>query len=200
MTTRAAPPSTIGDPRGSHPSGMRGTVAGLPSPSPLADTLPTMLREDAMARALCSGLDEVLAPVLLTLDAFPAYLDLATVPEDLLPWLGRWVAMTVDRGDDQARQRNLLRQAGRLHAVGGTADGIAQAVEAALGVPVEVTENGGAAWSPRPGDDLPGEPGPALLVTVRPGTGATVDVDRLDGLVAQLKPAHVQHRVQVIDP
>lgn len=175
-------------------------MAELSTPVPLADTLPAMLREDAVARALCSGLDEVLAPVLLTLDDFSAYLDLGTVPKDLLPWLGRWVAMSVDSGDDQARQRNLLAQAGRLHAVGGTRAGIARAVEAALGVPVEVTESGGADWSPRPGDDLPGEPGPALLVTVRPGSGTTIDADRLDALVTQLKPAHVQHQVRVIGP
>ena len=49
---------------------VRGTVRGLPSPHPLADTLPSMLREDPFARGLCASLDEVLAPVLLSLDTF----------------------------------------------------------------------------------------------------------------------------------
>ena len=61
---------------------MRGTVDGSPSPLPLAATLPAMLREDPFAQQLCAGLDEVLAPVLLTLDGFAAYLDVATAPQD----------------------------------------------------------------------------------------------------------------------
>src|SRR4051794_25978348 len=117
---------------------MRGTIAGLASPLPLADTLPAVLREDTFARELCAGLDEVLAPVLVSLDAFPAYLDLATTPDDMLPWLGQWVGMAVDPGADLHRQRRLLASAGELHAIRGTRRGIELAVEAALGLDVQV--------------------------------------------------------------
>ena len=100
---------------------MRGTVEGALSALPFAPTLPAMIREDPFAQQLCAGLDEVLAPVVMSLDAFPAYLDLATTPPDMLPWLGHWLGMEVD----------------------------------------------------------------------------PVDTERLEALVAQLKPAHVLHRVQV---
>jgi hypothetical protein len=47
---------------------MRGTVPGLASPHPLGGTLPALYADDSFAQRLCDGLDEVLAPVLATLD------------------------------------------------------------------------------------------------------------------------------------
>ena len=49
---------------------MRGMVEELASPHPLTDTLPSMLQEDPFAGSLCGSFDELLAPVLLTLDTF----------------------------------------------------------------------------------------------------------------------------------
>jgi phage tail-like protein len=173
-------------------------VAGLTSPWPLADTLPAMLREDAFARALCSGFDEVLAPVLLSLDTFPAYLDLATAPDDMVPWLAQWVAMTVDPDQDLGRQRELLRSAGDLHGSRGTRRGIELAVQAEFGTRVEVTETGAATWSATPGGELPGEPQPSVDVVVWSDREHPVDPDRLDAVVRSVKPAHVRHRVEVV--
>jgi len=177
---------------------MRGTIAGLSSPVPLADTLPSVLREDPFARELCASMDEVLAPVLLTLDAFPSYLDLTTAPEDMLPWLAQWLGMTIDQSQDLSIQRGLLGSAGELHATRGTQRGIQLAIEAALGVPVEVAETGGATWSEMPGGDLPGEPRPAVTITVRPGPGQQVDPDRVEALVASVTPAHVLHQIVIV--
>ncbi|GAA1432239.1 phage tail protein [Microlunatus lacustris] len=179
---------------------MRGTLPALATPHPLADTLPALLREDAMARGLCAGLDEVLAPVLSTLDSFPAYLDLSTAPVDLVPWLGQWLGVPAGTSGGDGRDRAVLAAAADLQVRGGTAAGIAHAVEAAHGVTVEVRENGAASWSSTPGGELPGQPGPAIVVVVQLRPGEVVDVDRLDALVCTLKPAHVEHRVQVQGP
>ena len=54
------------------------------------------------------------------LEQFPAYLDLATAPDDMVPWLAQWVGMSVDLGEDLAHQRELLGSAGELHAIRGT--------------------------------------------------------------------------------
>lgn len=176
---------------------MRGTLLGLRTPSPLADTLPSVLREDSFARELCASLDEVLAPVLLSLDGFPAYLDLTTTPEDMLAWLAQWLGVSVDVTQDLDTQRGLLRAAGELHATRGTQRGIQLAVESALGVPVDVTETGAAAFSATPGGDLPGEPGARVVVVVRPRPGQTIDPDRVDAVVKASKPAHVQHVIRI---
>ena len=105
-TGRAARPSsdsTCPTPGSSTPSSTRcgsteseGLAGRAPTPAPLADTLPSMLREDPFARQFCTGLDEVLAPVWLSLDSFAAYLDLGTAPEDMLPWLAHWLGVSVD--------------------------------------------------------------------------------------------------------
>ncbi len=176
---------------------MRGTVPGLRSPLPLADTLPGLLRTDLFAEGLCSSFDEVLAPVLLSLDGFSAYLDLATAPEDMVEWLATWVGMSIDPNADLPTQRELLQASGELHARRGTRRGLELAVQSELGVPVQVVETGVAAWSSQPGGDLPGDPVPAVVVVARPQGGQDVEVERLDALVRAIKPAHVQHRVQV---
>jgi phage tail-like protein len=187
---------------------VRGLVEGLASPHPLAATLPGVLREDAFARSLCASFDEVLAPVLLSLDSFPAYLDLALAPEDMLPWLAQWVGMAADRGghlgaaraarQDPDLQRQQLRASREQHQSRGTRRGIELAVRAAYGVAVEVTENGAATWSTEPGGALPGSRTPDLVVTVRVDRPEQVDPDALDAFVAAVKPAHVPHRTQVV--
>ena len=176
---------------------MRGMVAELASPHPLTDTLPSMLQEDPFAGNLCASFDELLAPVLLTLDTFANYLDPATTPEDMIPWLAQWLGLGVDLNVEQARQRHELQIAGVLNATRGTRASIATELENALGISVDVSESGGARWSPSPGGPLPGEPQEMLSIIVHPAAGQEVDVDRLDALIRSVKPAHVRHRVAV---
>jgi phage tail-like protein len=175
---------------------MRGRVTGLATPHPLADTLPGLLREDAFAGDLCASFDDLLAPVLLTLDTFADYLDPATTPDDMIGWLAQWLGLTVDPGVDHALQRHELAVAGSLNVTRGTRRSIELAVQSALGVPVEVSESGGARWSPSPGGQLPGDPTPAVAVVVH-APAESVEVDRLDRLVASVTPAHVARTVSV---
>jgi phage tail-like protein len=175
---------------------MRGMVAGLATPHPVAETLPGLLREDAFARQLCASFDDLLAPVLLTLDTFTDYLDPATTPEDMIGWLAQWLGLTVDPGVEHAVQRHELAVAGSLNATRGTRRSIELALQSALGTPVEVSDSGGARWSPSPGGELPGDPTPTVGVVVRAPAGS-VDTGRLDALVRSVTPAHVARTVTV---
>ena len=172
-------------------------IAELASPHPLVDTLPSMLCEDPFAGSLCASFDDLLAPVLLTLDTFANYLDPATTPEDMIPWLAQWLGLGVDLNVEQARQRYELKIAGVLNATRGTRRSIATELENALGMPVDVSDSGGARWSPAPGGSLPGEAQEMLSVVVHSAEGQEVDLDRLDALIRSVKPAHVRHRVAV---
>lgn len=176
---------------------MRGMIAELASPHPLTETLPSMLCEDPFAGSLCASFDDLLAPVLLTLDTFANYLEPATTPDDMLPWLAQWLGLGVDLNVEQARQRHELQIAGLLNAMRGTRASIETELKNALGMPVDVGESGGARWSPSPGGSLPGEPQEMLSVIVHPAAGQEVDLDRLDALIRSVKPAHVPHRVSV---
>jgi phage tail-like protein len=175
---------------------MRGMVAGLATPHPVAETLPGLLREDAFARQLCASFDDLLAPVLLTLDTFTDYLDPATTPEDMIGWLAQWLGLAVDPGVEHAVQRHELAIAGSLNATRGTRRSIELALQSALGIGVEVSESGGTRWSPSPGGDLPGNPDPSVSVVVRAPVDS-VDGDRLDALVRSVTPAHVARNVTV---
>jgi phage tail-like protein len=174
---------------------VRGGVDGLPSPHPIADTLPAMLREDAFARELCGAVDEVLAPVLLSLDGYAAHLDPALAPDDVLPWLARWVGLDVDPGASPVRHRAELQAAVGVNAARGTRRGIELALNAALGLPVAVTDSGGSRWSARPGSALPGEPEPSVVVTIQVPVGRQVDPHRVDTLLRGAVPAHLRRTV-----
>jgi phage tail-like protein len=177
---------------------MRGALDDLRSAHPLGATLPAVYREDPFTQQLCGALDDVLSPVLSTLDNLPAYLDLGTTPEDLLPWLAHWLGLAADPGQDPVRQRDLLRSTSELQGWQGTRRGIELAVSTLLGVRAQVIESGGSSWSVEASDPLPGEAIPALVVRVFPEQGRELDAERLDAVVSAIKPAHVIHRVQVV--
>jgi phage tail-like protein len=177
---------------------MRGEIATLPSPHPLAPTLPGVYQAQSFVERLCSAFDQVLAPVLCTLDNLPAYIDVATAPEDLLPWLSAWTGMSLDPSQSRERQRSLLRQAVSLQSIQGTRRGIELAVEAVFGIRAEVQETGAVSWAMEPDAALPGDPHQAFVVQVFAPEGHAVDVKRLDAVVSALKPAHVVHRVEVV--
>ncbi len=176
---------------------MRRGLPGLASPFPLAATLPGLYQDDGFAQRLCAGLDEVLAPVVTTLDCLPAYLDPETTPADVLAGMAGWVGIAVD---DVApgRRRELVRRAAELYRWRGTARGVRAAVAAWCGVEPEVVESGASGWSAEAGAPFPGDPEPALLVRVRVPEPSAVDVRGLDALVAAVTPAHVPHRVEVL--
>jgi len=176
---------------------VRRGIVGLASPHPLVPTLPGLYQEQVFIENFVGALDDVLAPVLSALDNLPAYLDVATTPDDLLPWLACWLGMSLDPGQSADRQREVLRLASRLHGLQGTARGIELAVEAVFGVEATVQETGAAAWSLQDDAPLPGEPFQAFVVQVSAPAGQELDERRLDALVASMKPAHVVHRVQV---
>jgi phage tail-like protein len=176
---------------------MRGHLPGLLSSHPIGASLPAIYLEDPFAQALCEGLDEVLAPVLATLDSLPAYFDPATAPDDLLGWLAGWLGLVVDDNQSPEQRRELVRIGIELVRWRGTERGVREAIKAAFQGEPEVQESGGAAWSANPGAPLPGGGEPRLLVRLGVADPESFDLRRLDDVVAAVKPAHLRHRVEV---
>lgn len=176
---------------------MRGGVPGLPSPHPLGPTLPALYQDDDFAQGLLAGLDEVLAPVVSTIDNFEAYLDPHLTPDDFLTWLGSWVGIAIDETWSMERRREAVARAAELYRRRGTASGLGEQIEIHTGGTVEIVENGGTAWSIDPGGELPGSPKPLVVVRVTVDDPKAIDPVRLDALVAAAKPAHVEHRVEI---
>jgi len=170
---------------------MRTGLDQAPTALPIGQTLPAVYQEHEFVLQLTDALDEVLAPVLLTLDSFAAYLDPHLTPADFLDWLAGWVAYPLDDTWPLAQRRALVAEAVQLHRWRGTRRGLAKHVELLTGGTVEVVDNGGCGWSPRPGAEPPGTPVPRIEVTVRTRAGVRVDPARIRTLIVDSLPAHV---------
>jgi phage tail-like protein len=181
---------------------VRGTLPGLPTAHPLLHQLPAVYLDQPFVGGFLSALDEVLAPVLLTLDNLPAHLDPRTAPEDLLAWLAGWVAAEADGERPVDRRRAVVAGAVARHRQRGTRAGLAAAIRAETGVEPEISESGATSWSGEPGSALPGSPRPWVRVRVRLRTAdaqALVPARaRLEKLVAEEVPAHVGYEVEVL--
>ena len=177
---------------------MRGIVDGLPSPHPLGYTLPPIYLDDNLTQRITAGLDEVLAPVLNVLDNLDAYLDPALAPSDFYEWLAGWVAVVLDERWSPDRQRALIAQAAKLYGVRGTPRGLAAHIALFVEGDIDIEETGAATWSASPGSAVPGNPVPHLKVRVRAADPGSVDLRRLETVVAASKPADVPHEIEVV--
>ena len=116
-----------------------------------------------------------------------------------LPLLARDVGR--DEVDDSwtiERRREAVARAVELYRLRGTATGLQEQIEIHTGGSVEIIENGGTAWSIDPGGELPGSPKPLVVVRVQVDEPKSVDAGRIEALVAAAKPAHVEHRVEIV--
>lgn len=176
---------------------MRGAIDGLPSPHPIGQRLPAVYLEDEFTQRFTAALDEVLAPVFLTLDCFAGYLDPALAPPDFLDWLAGWVGLRLDESWPQWQRRELVASAVALHRWRGTRRGIAAHARLLTGGEVQVLDSGGCTASDTPGGPVPGG-GPArVLVRVRVADPAGVDQRQLLAAIAEAVPAHVRVEVEV---
>jgi phage tail-like protein len=174
-------------------------IDGLQSRYPLSLFLPAMLQDDDFAMRWVAALDEVLAPVLWTLDSLDAYLDPRTAPLDVVDWLGSWVGAEVDEGLPAETRRALVAEAAELHGRRGTVAGLVRLLELTTDVEViEVDDGRSVTWSQDPTAAINGIDGrPTLRVRVR---GEEAAVRRVREVAAAWCPAHVPIRVEVEDP
>lgn len=173
-------------------------VPGLGTPHPLGSGLPALYHDDDLAQRLLAALDEVLAPVISTLDNFDRYLEPSLAPLDFVEWLAGWVGAAIDESWPPRRQRELVGRTARLYRRRGTVGGIAEQVELATGGRAVVRDSGGVGWSATPGAELPGTARRQVAVRVSVQDPAAVDQRKVEALVAAAKPAHVAHRVEVV--
>lgn len=187
-------------------SGRRG-VPGLVSPHPIGATLPGLYQDDDLAQRFCAALDEVLAPVLATVDCLPAYLDPALAPPDVLDWLAGWVGLADAVFWPVQRRRALVARAAELHAWRGTPYAVRKLVRLATGLIPEIEDPGGTIWSHEPRSAPPPPGPPELVIRVRVPADPPDDVyspqsesDRtlLTALVRLVAPAHLPWRVEVV--
>jgi phage tail-like protein len=176
---------------------MRGTLDGLPSPFPIGEHLPGLYRDDAFAQRFTAAFDEVLAVAVQVLDCFPAYLDPALAPSDILEWVGSWVGAAPDETWPIERRRAFVASAAELFRVRGTAAGLAAHVAIFTGGEVEIAEPGAVGWSREAGAAIPAGTSPDVFIRVIVKDPGSVPTARLEAVVAASKPAHLPHRIEI---
>jgi phage tail-like protein len=176
---------------------MRGAVDGLGSPFPLGEQLPSVYADDDFAQRFVGGLDDLFAPMLSVLDNIAAYLRPELAPSDFVSWLGGWVGAELSGDESDPDLRAAVSGAAALHRHRGTVHGLAESIRLGFGVTPRIRESGGMSWSARPLGDLPGEPEPRLEVRLTAEQARSVDLARLQALVASVRPAHVPYSIIV---
>lgn len=178
---------------------MRSTVEDLFTATPFGAMLPAIYQEDEFSMRFVGGFDDVLAPIMLTLDCLIDYFDPAVAPTDFLDWLAGWVGIEIDEGWATERRRAAVATAVEMYRMRGTINGLRANLEVLSGGTVEITDSGGVSWSARPMGDLPGQDSPRLAVRVSLPEEATERITKaIDAIVGTAKPAHVVHRVEVV--
>ncbi|MFC4496797.1 phage tail protein [Streptomyces ovatisporus] len=177
---------------------MRASVPGLPSPRPLLRQLPALYVEDDFLHRFLGALDEVLAPVLLTLDNLPAHLHPVTAPDDFVAWLASWVSVEVDEERPVTQRRAVVSGAVVRHRRRGTKEGLAAAVRVETGIEPEITESGVCTWSTDPHAALPGDGPPWVRVRLRAPEPDRVDRAGLEKLITAEVPAHVGYELEIL--
>jgi phage tail-like protein len=178
---------------------MRGAIIDLPTAAPFGQMLPAIYQEDDFSMRFVAGFDDVLAPILTTLDCLIDYFDPALTPTDFLDWLASWVGIEVDESWATERRRAAVATAVEMYRMRGTISGLRANLEVLSGGQVEITDSGGVAWSTSPMGELPGQNSPRLAVRVSLQDEVSERTTKaIDSIVAAAKPAHVVHRVEVV--
>ncbi|HWM04696.1 MAG TPA: phage tail protein, partial [Actinophytocola sp.] len=159
---------------------MRGMVTGLANASPFIGMLPAVYQEDPFTERFVGGFDDVLAPVLATVDCLVDYFDPYLAPEDFLEWLASWVGIELEEGWPLERRRAVVATAVEMYRMRGTVAGLRANLGVLTGGQVEIADSGGVAWSRSPGAPMPGEASPRLAVRIRVPDPTTVPMDLVD--------------------
>ncbi|MEU9255925.1 phage tail protein [Streptomyces sp. NPDC048270] len=177
---------------------MRAAIEGLGSPYSLVQLLPSVYQDDPFSVRLTAGWDEVIAPVINTLDCLDSYIDPRLAPEDFLVWLADRMGTQLNEDWPLDRKRAATAHAVQGHRTRGTVEGLRERIALATGGQVELWDAGGVFTSPTPETSFPeGLPSVAVVrVTVeREQDGDPID---LEALVRECVPAHVPYRMEVV--
>lgn len=164
----------------------RGTLRGR---------LPAVYHESDFAMRFVAGFEEILDPLVATLDSLPAHFDPAYAPLDVLDLLGAWVGADLDETHSIAQRRELVRRAAELGLRRGTVRGIEMALKLAFpSVPMRVVDSGGVYW----GEDIPAEPPGETGFIVYCDTPLPEETQAaIWRIVEAIKPVHAQYRLRV---
>jgi phage tail-like protein len=179
---------------------MRLGLPGLGTPYPLIRYLPAVYADDQLLTRWTEGLDEVLAPLINTIDCVHGYLDPLLAPEDFVRWLAGWFGVLLDERWSMRAQRAVIAEAVDLFRLRGTMTGLRRHLDLVVDGEVRIVESGGVSSSIRPRPDPPADLRHWVRVEVRPHDPAGTSEAAVEAVIRAAKPVHVTHTLEVVRP
>jgi phage tail-like protein len=170
---------------------MRGALPQIATSQSMVHYLPGIYQDDDISNRWLSALDQVLEPILASVDCFPAYLDTNLAPDDFLAWLGTWVGVSVSDQWPRDRRQALVSQAVELFAKRGTVEGMTRFLTLVVGMPCTLIEGGAVQATLMPNADLPGTDVPAFIVKFAGDSPDESALSRINAVIAEQRPAHL---------
>ena len=178
----------------------RALIPGLPSPFPLRDYAPSMLAGDRVTNLFLDTFDEVLAPIISTLDCYNAYLDADLAPMDFIDYMSTWLLVSSEQGWTDAMKRQALANAVLRSRWRGTTQSISDRVTELFGGTCEVTDSGDVKTANEfedPSTWSAANP-PQVTVKFTPDNGSNVKESDIRAALQSVLPAHVELVVTVV--
>jgi len=181
------------------PTGQRGHIENLETPFPLIEAVPPMLAQDTFVQRMMPAFDEVLAPIISTLDCLDSYFDPEITPDDFLRYLSTWVNSHTENELSIPGLRHSVATAVAMSAWRGTVSSLHDrffpfdldsiVLEEGGGVTVSTTATDPETWP----DAAP----MVATVTITPAKDSVNSLDNIIQLIKDYAPAHLQLTVVI---
>lgn len=174
-------------------TGERRMVTGLGTPFPLINAVPPMLAEDPFVQRMMPAFDEVLAPIINTLDCFPYYLDPSIAPMDMVTYMASWLFPSYEDQLSEEGLRHALATVVERSGWRGTKRGVIEALETFQLASIDIQDSGGTIVGGTPSDPTtwPEVAAPAVTVTCVMGPNSSLNESQIRAVMRFLVPAHV---------
>jgi phage tail-like protein len=172
-------------------------------PEFLAKYMPAVFRQDPFMQRLLRMFDEMLLPLLETVDSVDCYLDPLLTPQAFVDWLASWVGEELSPAWPDRSRRALVSEAAWIHRARGTKAGIKRAVELVSGCEALVIDNTTGLRLDEDGrlglnTTLQASDPNRIRIVLR-GSAADIDLEAVNEVVRKLKPAHAVFSVELAD-
>ena len=185
------------------PIPMRPIMVLESEPEFLAKYMPAIFRQDPFMQRLLRMFDEMLRPLLETVDAVDCYFDPLMTPPAFVDWLASWVGEELSPSWPDHSRRALVSEAAWIHRARGTQAGIKRAVELVAGCEALVIDNTEGLRLDEDGrlgvnTALQASNQNRINIVLR-GSAADIDLEAVNDVVRKLKPAHCVFSVELSD-
>jgi phage tail-like protein len=168
--------------------------------------MPDVYRRDAFARRdqpppfamrFLHALEEVLDPIVATLDSLPAHLDADLAPEHALAGMASWLGVDEVESLPATQRREAVRRAGELARLRGTRAGLELALSLFFpDITVRINDHGGVVVSERV-DDTPPHAGVASFDVVCEQSLPPEQQMAVARCIERWKPVHAHYKLRV---